>query len=73
MEEHIYDLVSTITGWSDGDIARIVGLARSTVQAQRCGRIPTNLRQEQTAALINAVRMYRDQVVAGTAELELFA
>lgn len=71
-----YSLLRTakdITGWSDHEIAQIVGIGRSTVQAYVSNRLPEYLDGKQTQALLNALRLYRDQVVADVAKAELFA
>jgi hypothetical protein len=62
-----------ITGWSDLQLSQIVGLGRSTVQAYVSGRLPEYLDGKQTVALLNALRLYRDQVAQAVAEAELFA
>lgn len=70
---HLYDLVSAVTGWTDGEIAPIVGLAKSTVQAQRTGRRRFYLTAVQRDALVKALRLYRDQVIEGVLEIEMLA
>lgn len=62
-----------ITGWSDQQLAQITGLGRSTVQAYRTNRLPEYLDAKATQALLNALRLYRDQVAQGVLEAEMFA
>lgn len=62
-----------ITGWSDAQLAQVVGLGRSTVQAYVSGRLPEYLDGQQTRALLDALRLYRDQVSQSVMEAELFA
>lgn len=62
-----------LLGASDGDLAQITGLGRSTVQAYRSGRLPEHLDGMQLQALLNACRLYRDQIAQDVEELEMFA
>lgn len=62
-----------LTGWTDVQIAQLLGTARSNVQAFRTGKLPENLTQEQRDKLLNAARAYQAQVQASVAEMELYS
>jgi hypothetical protein len=62
-----------ITGWSDHQLAQIVGIGRSTVQAYRTARLPEYLDGKQVAALRTALELYRDQIAQDVAEWSMFA
>lgn len=67
----LVDRVQKITGWSDNDIAVIVGLGRSTIQAYRSGRLPEYLDGQQIHNLMQALALFRDKLIQDVAELEL--
>lgn len=62
-----------ITGWTDPDLALVVGMPRSTVQACIAGRRVESLDATQTKALLDALRLHRDKLVAGVEEIELLS
>ena len=72
-EPHLFERVATLTGWKDADLAQILGIGRSTVQAVRTGRIPGYLTANQRHALVQALRLYRDQIADAVIELEMLA
>lgn len=69
-----YSLVSAfanLTGYSDGDIALLTGLGRSTIQAYRVGRLEEKLNDAQKQKLLEVAQAYRLQVYEAVAEMEL--
>lgn len=60
-----------LTGWPDQDLADIVGIKRATAQAYVSGARVEYLDGQQIKALLDAVRLFRDQVVAGVDEMEM--
>lgn len=72
-EQNLLERVAFITGWSDGEIAELIGVGRSTVQAQRSGRLPINVTDVQKKSLIFALKTYARQVAEDVEEFELFA
>jgi predicted XRE-type DNA-binding protein len=64
-----YDL----TGWTDSQIAGLLGIPRSTVQAFRTAKLNENLSEAQREKLIEAARRYRQEVYEMVAEMELFS
>lgn len=65
------EYVEDLTGWSDADLAVILGVSRQLVQKYRTGAAPIYLSGLQRHALLQAVRLFRDQIIQGVAELEL--
>jgi len=63
----------TITGATNLQIAKLLGIGESTAQAYDGGRLPERLTEKQIDALLAAVRGYRDTVIAGVAAMELLA
>ena len=59
-----------VTGWSDDQLARVVGVSRQLVQKVIAGETPEYLTAPQTAALMAAVRLYVAQLRQGLEELE---
>lgn len=64
---------ATILGLSDGELAQLVGLGRSTVQAYRSGRLPEHLDGKQVQTLLRACELVRDRIVQDVIELELMS
>lgn len=73
MEAGLITRAKQITGATNAQIARLLGLGESTVQAYDCGRLDERLTTDQAAKLIDACKAYRDDVVKGVAELELLS
>lgn len=69
----LVERLATLTGWTDNDIASLLGMARSTVQAYRSGRLEENLTEKQREVIVKGAREYRDQVYQAVAEIELYA
>lgn len=70
-----YSLVrkaADLTGWSHPELAELLGVSRQLVQKIVAGETPEYLNTTQMAALLGAVRLYRDQVVQGVEDLEAF-
>lgn len=68
----IIDEVERITGASDGDLAVVMDIARSTVQAYRAGRRnENNLTKAQRELLLDYARRFRDAIVKDVFKLEL--
>jgi hypothetical protein len=63
--------VQDLTGWPDADLARIINKSRATVQCYRSGALHEYLDGRQCQNLRAAVRLWRDQIIAGVDELEL--
>lgn len=72
-EPRLFERIEALTGWKDADLAEILGIGRSTVQAVRSGRIQTYLTANQRHALVQALRLYRDQIADAVIELEMLA
>ena len=64
---------AALTSCSDGEIARLLGMSRSTVQAYRTGRLEENLSAQQKHKLVSAAQTYRQQIYEAVAELEMFS
>lgn len=62
-----------LTGWTDGHIASLLEMPRSTVQAFRTGKLSENLTEAQRERLVTAARAYRQEVYEMVAEMELFS
>lgn len=60
-----------VTGWTHAELAATLGMTRPTVQAIIAGRFNEYLNARQTQALLDAVRLYKDQVVQGFTEMEM--
>lgn len=62
-----------LTGSTDGHIARLLGMPRSTVQAFRTGKLNEKLTEAQRERLVEAARSYRQEVYEMVAEIELLS
>lgn len=71
-EPSLLRLAKQATNYFDGDIAAIVGMKRSTVQAVISGRIGEYLDDQQKAALLSAVRDHLAEAQERLDEMELF-
>lgn len=62
-----------ITGFTHGELAKIVGVSRPLVQKIIAGLTPEYLTAVQTHALMSAVRLYVATAEQGLSEMELYA
>lgn len=69
---HVYDTIKLLTGWSDEDVAEILGVSKQLVQKRRAGSTPTYHTAPQRHALIQALKLFQAQLEQGLAEVEMF-
>jgi ribosome-binding protein aMBF1 (putative translation factor) len=60
-----------ITGWSHAYLSELLAMPRSSVQAICAGKYTEYLDARQSQALMDAVRLHRDQIIQGVAEMEM--
>lgn len=65
--------LADLTGASDGEIAHILDMGRSTVQAYRTERLQENLSDAQVKMIVDAAHRYLEEVQRGVAEIELLS
>lgn len=71
-----YSLIAAfyeLTGWTDAQIAQLLGLPRSTVQAFRTAKLTENLTPDQRETLLRQAQAYRQQVYETVAMMELYS
>ncbi len=69
-DEPIVTKVKWMTGWTDKQIAEVIGMSEPTVQAYRLGRIRENLKPAQIRALLTELRGWMTDCAECMAEIE---
>lgn len=71
MADSVLDKFQILTGWPDAEIGVLIGIAKPTVQAYRCGRLRENLDQRQRDLLMAELRAWRRQTDELMAQIEM--
>ena len=69
----ILQKVRLITNWTDPEMSEIVGLAKPTIQAYRCGRLPEKLSPAQRAALLAELKAWLALAINTVEEIEFLS